>query len=117
MSIGIGQRAEMRAFGPQALDHLEQVGQRTGETVDAGNQQRIALPHPRQGRSELRPTPFGTGGVFLEQRGASGGEQDVALWAEALVFRRHPGVTDQAHGLLRRRAGFEPLIFRHDKCL
>ena len=88
----------MRPLRAQGFDHLEQVGERAGEAVDARHDERVAPPHPGQGGGGLRAGVKGAGGEFLEHLLAAGGTERVQLWAEVLVVGGDAGVADQGHG-------------------
>jgi hypothetical protein len=96
----------MRPLGLELLDDGEQVADRAGEAIEADHDQGLAGADVAQQAGQHRAGAIGAGGVLLEDGGAAGGAEFVALRIGALFLRGDPGVADQA-AWGRRHPGFQ----------
>ena len=80
----------MRAARFELLDHREQVADGAGEAVDAHDDQGVAGSDIAQQPGQHGPAAVGAGGVLLQNGGATGRAQLVALRVVALLLGRDP---------------------------
>src|SRR4029078_9104561 len=90
-----GERAQADAALAELLDGLDQLLERAGESVELPDPDRVAVPHVREGRLELRALTLRARGLLLEHPVAPGFPQRIELQGEILLLGRHPGVADQ----------------------
>jgi len=94
----IGQRSEEGTLGLQPFDHLEEVGERPRQPVDAHHDQRIALADPFQHPRQNGPRAVPARGQLLVDLDAACGFQGLRLGQGGLILGRDARITYQWHG-------------------
>jgi hypothetical protein len=87
----------VRPLPSQPLQHLQQMGQRARQAVDAHYDQGVAAPEPGEQPGEFRPGAVGAAGLLLHDLGAARGLQRDELGRKVLPFGRDTGVTINGH--------------------
>jgi hypothetical protein len=100
----IVQRLEEGALGLQGLDHLQQMAERTGEAVQADDDQDVAGLHRLQQAIQDRPGTAAAGGMFIMDFDAARNQQLVGLRQGGLIFGGDAGVDSKCHGSTPGRA-------------
>jgi hypothetical protein len=94
---GLGEGAEMRAGIDDALDDGEEVEGRSGQAVDAGHDDRIALGYRSQKSLELRAVGASAARLFTVDLRAAGSRELLDLRFKGLPMRADTGVAVQKH--------------------
>ena len=89
----------------QALDHLQPVGQASGEPVDVGDHQSVPFDHQVQQFEEAAAVVLGPAGLLGSNiaHGAAGADQPLHLQVQILVLGlpdRDPGIAVHRHPAL-----------------
>jgi hypothetical protein len=93
----VHERAEEGALRLQPLDHLQQMRQRPRQTVDAHDDQRVALADPLQHPRQHGPRAVPARGLLLMDLGAARGFQGLRLGQGGLILGRDARIADQGH--------------------
>ena len=94
----VAQGSEVRAARLELLDDREQVADGAGEAVEAHDDQGVAGPDVAQQPGQHGPAAVGAGGVLLQDGGAAGRVQLVALRVGALLLGRDPRIAQEPTG-------------------
>ena len=88
----------MRPFGLQPLNDLQEVRERTGQSVDPHHHQSIASPQLIQHARQNRPGATAARGLLLDDFHAACGAQLLNLGQGGLIFCGNTRVSDEWHG-------------------